>query len=538
LRYLAAWHTIFAMVAIVSRILPSSADITGRSARMRSITQYGHQEARMPKPKRASEAKIRLARPVHTHIIWCGDNLDYLRKLPDACIDLIYIDPPFNSNRNYEVFWGEDHEGRTFDDRHASTTAYLNFMRPRCVELHRVLKDTGSFYYHCDDHASHYVKVMLDQIFGASQFQNEIVWKRTGARGDGYGWNQLHDTLFLFTKSSQFVFNRQYEPYRDEYVSDKYRHDDGDGRKYMLDNMTSPNPRPNMTYEWKGFPPPPKGWRYSRETMAKLDSEGRIWYPDDKTKRPRLKRYLSEMPGIPMGSVWTDIAPLNSQARERVGYPTQKPIPLLESNKGNIVLDAFCGCGTTLEAAELLDRSWIGIDISPKACRVMADRIKDRCKLEEGEPLWNAGRGFIVRNLPWTEDRLRAVPAVQFQNWAVTAIGGVCNKNITGDMGIDGKLYIADDAKKGSGIGKQLEFMYHDYFPVQVKQKDKAGRPDIDSFETAMVRDKKAKGFFVSFGFTKDAEIEIRRAKREQSLEIVPITVEEILEDDERRRVG
>ena len=267
---------------------------------------------------------------IDTRVIYCGDNLEQLKKLPDACVDLIYIDPPFNSNRNYEIFWGETREKRAFEDRHASTQAYIEFMRPRCVELQRVLKKTGSFYYHCDWHASHYIKIMLDQIFGENQFLNEIVWKRTGARSDAKRWNQLHDTLLVYTGGGEYAWNPQFEEYSEDYVATKYRFTDPDGRIYRLDNMTSPNPRPNMMYEWKGFPSPPKGWRYSRETMAELDAQGRIWYPDDKTKRPQLKRYLDEMHGIPMGSVWTDIDPINSQALERLGYPTQKPLALLE----------------------------------------------------------------------------------------------------------------------------------------------------------------------------------------------------------------
>jgi DNA modification methylase len=501
----------------------------------------------LAKPKRASEARIRLARPVHTHIIWCGDNLDYLRKLPDSCVDLIYIDPPFNSNRNYEVFWGEGHENRSFDDRHASTNAYLDFMRPRCVELHRVLKATGSFYYHCDWHASHYIKVMLDHIFGENQFQNEIVWKRQSAHNDAKQgskhFGRIHDSIFLYAKGTGYTFNHQYKPYDPKYVEGFYRHvEPNTGRRYRLGDLTAPGgaapSKGNPHYEFLGVT---RYWRYSEENMKKLHEKGRI-VQNKPGRVPQYKRYLDEGKGTPIGTVWDDIGPVLKKAS--VGYPTQKPLPLLEriiktsSNKGDIVLDAFCGCGTTLEAAELLDRSWIGIDVSPTACRVMAQRIEDRCKLKENESLWNAGRGFVVRNLPWTQERLRIVPPGQFQNWAINAIGGLSNKNITRDMGIDGKLYIADDVKKGSGIGKQLEFMYHDYYPVQVKQKDKAGRPDIDSFETAMIRDKKTKGFFISFGFTKDAEIEIRRAKREQSLEIVPITVDEILADDERRRVG
>ncbi len=160
---------------------------------------------------------------IDTRVIYCGDNLEQLRKLPAACVNLIYIDPPFNSNRNYEVFWGETKEKRAFEDRHASTQAYIEFMRSRCVELRRVLKKTGSFYYHCDDHASHYVKQMLDQIFGQNQFLNEIVWKRTGARSDAKRWNQLHDTLLVYTGGGEYVWNPQFEEYSEDYVATKYR---------------------------------------------------------------------------------------------------------------------------------------------------------------------------------------------------------------------------------------------------------------------------------------------------------------------------
>lgn len=472
-----------------------------------------------------------------TRVIWCGDNQDQLAKLPDKCIDLIYIDPPFNSNRNYEVFWGETKEKRAFEDRHASTQAYIDFMRPRCVEIHRVLKDTGSFYFHCDDHASHYVKVMLDQIFGAQNFRNEIVWKRTGARSDAQRWNQVHDTVFFFTKSDDFTWNPQYVPHSDEYLKTKYRYQDADGRMYRLDNMTSPNPRPNMMYEWKGFASPEKGWRYSRETMAKLDAEGRIWYPADKSKRPQLKRYLDEMPGVAMGTVWTDIAPVNSQARERVGYPTQKPLPLLEriikasSKPNDVVLDAFCGCGTALEAAEHLGRQWIGIDVSPTACQVIAKRMRDQCHLKENESLRQIGRGYALRDLPWSEDKLRKIPPFEFENWAVIRLNGIPNKAKVGDMGIDGKIFPVSAMPSINDKAGQLDFMDR-WYPIQVKQKDKAGRPDIDSFEAVLVRADRLKGFFVSFDFTSDALQEIRRFHKQTGRVIKPLKVAEMLDDD------
>lgn len=474
---------------------------------------------------------------VDTRVIYCGDCLDRLRTLPDACVDLAYIDPPFNSNRNYEVFWGEGKEKRSFEDRHASTQAYIDYMHPRCVEIARVLKKTGSFYYHCDDHASHYVKVMLDQIFGANNFQNEIVWKRTGARGDAKRWNQVHDTLFFYSGGDAFTWNPPFAPHSDAYVESHYSTRDADGRQYQLTSMVSPNPRPNMTYEWKGFPSPEKGWRFSRETMADLDAKGLIWYPADKTKRPRFKRYLDTMKGVPMGSVWSDISPLNSQATERLGYPTQKPLALLDriiranSNAGDIVLDAFCGCGTALIAAQNLKRQWIGIDVSPTACRVMAKRMRTDCGLREDESLWKAGRGFVVRDLPWSEDQLRKIPPFEFENWAVIALGGIPNKAQVGDMGIDGRIYpVSAVPEKASTKNPAFDFM-DIWYPIQVKQRDKVGRPDIDAFEAVMTRTDRTKGFFVSFAYSSDALKEIDAFFRKSGKVIIPFTVREILDE-------
>lgn len=476
---------------------------------------------------------------VDTRVIYCGDCLDRLKTLPNKCVDLIYIDPPFNSNRDYEVFWGETKEKRGFEDRHASTQAYIEFMRPRCVELARVLKKTGSFYYHCDDHASHYVKVMLDGIFGENNFLNEVIWKRTGARSDAHGWNQVHDTLFVYGGGAERAWTPQFEEYSDHYLETKYTHDDGDGRRYRLDNMTSPNPRPNMMYEWKGHASPAKGWRYEKETMAQLDAEGRIWYPKDKSKRPQLKRYLNEMKGVPMGSVWTDIAPLNSQAIERLGYPTQKPLALLEriiaasSHENDIVLDAFCGCGTAVVAAQKLKRQWIGIDISPTACRVIAKRLRVDTGLQENEALWKAGRGFVVRDLPWTEEQLQRIPPFEFENWAVIALGGIPNKAQVGDMGIDGRIYPVEAAPTRQQVRERplaFDFMDH-WYPIQVKQKGKVGRPDIDAFEAVMMREERTKGFFVSFDYSSDAKTEIDRFFRKTGKVIIPLTVREILDE-------
>jgi site-specific DNA-methyltransferase (adenine-specific) len=355
--------------------------------------------------------------------LYYGDNLIVLREhLADESVDLIYLDPPFNSQRGYNLLFkspkghASDAQITAFEDswhwgaqaeqefaellhqpntdvaemiqslrhflRESDVMAYLTMMANRLLELRRVLKPSGSLYLHCDSTAGHYLKILLDTIFGGENFRNEIIWQRTNVHSDSKTWSRVNDTIFFYTKSGKFTWNPIYAPHSEEHLKSKYRYRDPDGRLYTLDNMTSPNPRPNMMYEWKGHASPPNGWRYSKETMAKLDSEGRIWYPSDTTKRPRLKRYLDEMSGTLLGNVWTDINPINSQAAERLGYPTQKPLALLEriiqasSNPGDIVLDPFCGCGTAVHAAQKLGRRWIGIDITHLAIGLIEKRMK------------------------------------------------------------------------------------------------------------------------------------------------------------------
>ena len=362
--------------------------------------------------------------------LYYGDNLQVLRdSIATESVDLIYLDPPFNSNATYNVLFrspkGEESQAqieafedswhwtdeaeRAFDEvmRSGNTDAfdmlnamrsflgendmmaYLAMMAARLIELHRVLKETGSIYLHCDPTASHYLKTLMDAIFGTKFFRNEINWQRTNTHSDSRTWSRVSDAIFFYTKGENFTWNIPREPLSESYKSSKYRHDDGDGRSYRLSDTTSPNPRPKMMYEWKGFPFPAKGWRYSKETMAKLDAEGRIWYPThkdgshDTSKRPQLKRYLDEMEGSVMGTMWTNIPPINSQAQERLGYPTQKPLALLEriisasSNEGDVVLDPFCGCGTTIHAAEVLKRDWIGIDVTHLAISLIEKRLND-----------------------------------------------------------------------------------------------------------------------------------------------------------------
>lgn len=484
-----------------------------------------------------------------TRVVYCGDCLDQLRKLPDGCIDLIYIDPPFNSNRNYEVFWGETKEKRAFEDRHASTQAYIDYMRPRCVELARVLKGTGSFYYHCDWHASHYVKVMLDQILGENNFINEIVWKRQSAHSDekqgSKHLGRVHDTILLYSGGDEYTFVHRYKPYDPQYIDKFYKNvEEETGRRYSLGDITAPGgaapSKGNPFYEFLGVE---RYWRFSKEEMQRLYKEGRIVQAKPGAV-PRQKRYLDEGKGVAIGTIWDDIGPVQSVAEESLGYPTQKPLALVErilnlsSNPNDIVLDAFCGCGTALVAAQNLGRQWIGIDISPTACRVMAKRLRDVCKLREDEALWRAGRGFVVRDLPWTEHMLKQLPPFEFENWAVIALGGIPNKAQVGDMGIDGRIFPLSAApkKRGAETG-ELDFM-DVWYPIQVKQSPIVGRPDIDAFETAMERAERTKGFFVAFGFTTDAMTEINRFFRKTGKVIVALTVREILDEEIGRKLA
>lgn len=428
-----------------------------------------------------------------------GDNLYYLRELDRETVDLIYLDPPFNSKATYnllyrtpqgdavqaqtaafrDTWWWDTPAARAFDDVVASGSAaapilvalksylgesdlmaYLSMMAVRLIEMRRLLKPTGCLYLHCDPTASHYLKLLLDGIFGFDKYQNEIIWKRTTTHSDSKTWSRVADTILFFTKGKEFTWNIPREAHSAEYLASKYRHDDGDGRKYMLDNMTSPNPRPNMMYEWKGFPFPAKGWRYSTETMAKLDKEGRIWYPTDDdgefdtTKRPRLKRYLDEMEGGVMGTIWTDIFPVNSQAKERMGYPTQKPVALLErilaasTKPGQIVLDPFCGCGTTIEAAQRLGRNWIGIDVTHHAIDVIEGRLDERCPKAEYKV---TGR---PENVSEAHD-LAKRDAYEFQWWANWLVGvqNYLEHKKGADKGIDGIIYFRNGPK---GIGKVI----------------------------------------------------------------------------------
>ncbi len=438
------------------------------------------------------------------HQLFYGDNLDVLRRyVADETVDLVYLDPPFNSNQSYNVLfkersgkqasaqqvafedtwkWDEsaaeefrecvEAGGRVSDVLRAFRSflgqsdlmAYLTMMAPRLVELHRVLKPTGSLYLHCDPTASHYLKVLLDAVFGGHNFKADIVWKRTTSHSDSKTWSRVSDNIIFMTKGDSFCWNPPATAHSDDYVADKYRHAEADGRRYQLHDMTSPSPRPNMMYEWRGFESPAKGWRFERATMERLDSEHRIWYPahDDGTydtsRRPRVKRYLDEMKGTLISTLWTDIPPINSQAQERLGYPTQKPEALLEriinasSNEGDVVLDPFCGCGTTVAVAQRLKRRWIGIDITHLAIGLIKSRLSDAYGDEVRSSYEVIGEPVSLEDA----QKLADEDKYQFQNWALGLVGarpaGGVKKGA--DRGIDGKSIFFD------GRGKTEEIIF------------------------------------------------------------------------------
>ncbi len=398
------------------------------------------------------------------NMLYYGDNLPILREyIADESVDLIYLDPPFNSNRSYNVLFrdesGKDSESQitAFEDTwhwgqetentyvdlvrnvpgkvpvmiHAlyqfiganQMMAYLVMMTARLIQLHRVLKPTGSIYLHCDPTASHYLKVVMDAIFGYEHLGNEIVWQRTNAKGLAFTrFANNHDLILRYTKSDDWKWNAQYTPHDPEYVEKFYKNiEPGTGRRYALDNLANPNKdRPNLTYEFLGVT---RVWRWTKERMQEAFKNGLI-VQSAPGAVPRLKRYLDEQEGNPVGDTWTDISPIQSQAGESLGYPTQKPIALLEriiqasSNEGDIVLDPFCGCGTAIAAAQKLNRKWIGIDVTHLSIALMKYRLKDAFNLVEkkdyaviGEPESIGGAHQLAK-----DDRY------QFQWWALSLV--------------------------------------------------------------------------------------------------------------------
>jgi site-specific DNA-methyltransferase (adenine-specific) len=417
-----------------------------------------------------------------TNKLFYGDNLGVLREhIPSESVDLVYLDPPFNSNANYNILFksktgdGADAQIEAFEDtwhwndkaegafdqviRSGNTNAaellramrsflgdndmmaYLAMMAIRLIELHRVLKPNGSLYLHCDPTASHYLKLLLDGVFGPERFRNEIVWKRTTAHSDAGAMGAVHDIILFYSKGSSFIWNRQFQPYEESYIASHYRWTDEAGRRFRLSDTTAFGlSGGGYTYEWKGIT---KLWRYPEERMIQLHEAGRLRYT--KYGTPEYIRYLDEMPGMPLQDTWTDISPINPRAQERLGYPTQKPLALLEriiaasSNEDDVVLDPFCGCGTAVHAAQRLGRQWIGIDITHLAISLIEKRLKDAFP----------GIAFDVHGTPKdlaSAEDLALRDKYQFQWWAVSMVDALPfgGKKKGADGGIDGIIYFND----------------------------------------------------------------------------------------------
>lgn len=417
-----------------------------------------------------------------------GDNLIVLReKIDSESVDLIYLDPPFNSNRGYNVLFREngqlDSEAQieaftdtwhwtesaqaTYEElvsgRHVpqrvsdlivamrsfiganDVMAYLVMMTIRLLELHRVLKPTGSIYLHCDSTASHYLKVVMDTIFGPRRIRSQIIWKRTSSHGNvSSGFGDVTDIILYYAKGDKTIWNQVYRPYTQKHIDSKFTMVDDDGRRFTTSDLRNPGYRPNLIYDYKGYQPHPNGWAVSLEKMEEYDRQGRLWFPSAPNGRIRLKRYLDETPGERVQNLWDDIAPINSQAAERLGYPTQKPEALLEriinasSNAGDVILDPFCGCGTAIAVAERLGRQWIGIDITHLAIAAIVARMEsafpDITITRQGEPVDESGAR-----------ELALLNRYDFQNWALALVSArpvaeeAPGKSKKGaDKGIDG----------------------------------------------------------------------------------------------------
>jgi site-specific DNA-methyltransferase (adenine-specific) len=512
--------------------------------------------------------------------LYYGDNLDILQRyLKDETVDLVYLDPPFNSAQNYNAFFHEkdgtdaasqirafedtwhwdietkkaydavtESPGKVSDVMQAFYTflggndmmAYLTMMSSRLVELRRVLKPTGSLYLHCDPTASHYLKLLCDAILGKDNFRNEIVWKRANAHNDPKRYGRISDTILYYSKSENPIWNAQHTAYREEYYESHFKKDES-GRFFRTVPLDAPRHgagSPGLLYQWKGkTPAASRTWAVKREKMEEYDKKGLIRYT--RTGTPTLLQYADDMPGVPLQNIWTDIPPVNPQAAERLGYPTQKPVALLEriiqasSNPGDVVLDPFCGCGTTIDAAEKLGRDWIGIDVTQLAISLIKNRLQDtygsRLKFVSGTQSESGGArasrpprlasspnaspsNALPGETPISATGTVALPEIslvriigepttpneaatlaeedkyQFQWWALGLVGARPVEQKKGaDHGIDGKILFRDDPK----AAKPEQII------IQVKG-GKTGVKDVRDLRGVLDREKAAIGILIS----------------------------------------
>ena len=431
--------------------------------------------------------------------LFYGDNLDVLpRHVTDSSVDLVYLDPPFKSDQDYNVLFEEhdgaksaaqilafgdtwewnteaersyeeivEHGGRVSDVMRAfraflgtsDMMAYLAMMSPRLLELHRVLKPSGSLYLHCDPTASHYLKLLLDAVFGPTNFKNEVIWQRTNAHNGARQYGRIHDSLLFYVKTDSYTWNQVSTNYGPSQLK-RYKKD-ADGRLYKAENLTGERINSNSgKFAWRGSKPgPTRGWGYTIEQLEEWWGQGLILKKRDGTPRlDGLKVYLENMPGKALQSVWTDIPRIPNTSKERLGYPTQKPQALLErillssTKEGDVILDPFCGCGTAIEAAQKLNRTWIGIDITHLAIGLIKYRLQgafgDSIKSEyevTGEPVSVQDAAQLALDNPF-----------QFQCWALGLVGARSSEQKKGaDKGVDGRLFFHDERL---GATKQIVF--------------------------------------------------------------------------------
>lgn len=445
--------------------------------------------------------------------LYYGDNLTRMQQMPKHCVDLIYLDPPFNSKQNYNLIYKNltgmpvPDQAEAFCDtwemdpqkeeiarampvlmrehgiadyyvefwrlwinalRHTQPhlLAYLVYMVQRLIHMKSILRPTGSIYLHCDPTASHYIKVMMDGIFGHTNFQNEIVWKRTSAHSGAKRYGPVHDTILFYTAGPKFTWNTVYGDYDQQYVDAFFTHKDEDGRRWQRTDLTGPGVRKGDSgLPWRDYDPTERGrhWqppsyfydKYERLTgeslaahdlitrLEKMDEKGLIHWPKKAGGMPRGKRFLEDSPGVPLQDVWTDIKPIHNMASERMGYPTQKPVVLLDriiqasTNPGDVVFDPFCGCGTTIYSAVKNDRKWIGCDIAILSIKLIREILTgDDVRLVEGVHFDVTG---IPVSVEQAEELFKRDP-FQFEHWLVERIGGFPTKK-TADRGIDGRMY-------------------------------------------------------------------------------------------------
>lgn len=533
------------------------------------------------------------------NVLYYGDNLEILQRyVDDESVDLVYLDPPFKSDEDYNVLFEAQNGSRAaaqvqaFEDTwrwdrasaeafqdvverggkaadamvalrkmigENDVLAYLSMMAPRLIELRRVLKPSGTLWLHCDPTASHYLKILLDAVFGPENFLNEITWKRSSAHSDvKQGMRRcgrIRDIILAYAKSEDYTWNPVYVPYDEDYLEQEYRHVDDDGRHYKETDLTAAKPGGETEYEWpvkrrnkKGAGwiadldeeyedpkdgweykqvPPYKGryWAYSKEKMKGFAEEGKLIHR--RTGMPRLKQYADEMPGVPVQNLWDDITP--ELGKKDLGYPTQKPQELLEriikigTDEGDTVLDPFCGCGTAIEAAETLDRHWIGVDITHLAISLIKHRLQDAFEEVEyevvGEPTTLEGAKKLAEQDPY-----------QFQWWALGLVGArPVDQQKGADQGVDGRLYFFPDQSR-SGSPDEIIFSVKSGNVTVSQLRDLVGVVDredaaIGVFITLEPPTRPMREEAASAGFYRSPELGDKRYPKIQIL-----TIEELLE--------